>query len=87
MISSALKLVLLLAILLLAAVAPWRKARAEQTITPPFYVVCRDATGIIFSGCVSSVTSVMPKCDDGWTLVLNYAMHPMCARELKEPQQ
>lgn len=31
-------------------------------------------------------TVVVPKCDDGWTLVADLTMHPMCARELKAPK-
>jgi hypothetical protein len=31
-----------------------------------------------------TITSHVPKCDEGWTLVI--AGHPMCAHELKEPK-
>lgn len=27
-----------------------------------------------------------PKCEDGWTLVADSSMHPMCARELRSPK-
>jgi hypothetical protein len=29
--------------------------------------------------------TTMPTCDEGWTLVSDLSMHPMCARELKKP--
>ncbi len=49
-----------------------------------FYV---PGTGVIgTSGSVITATTMMPKCADGWTLVSDLSMHPMCARELRKPE-
>jgi hypothetical protein len=45
----------------------------------PFIVTCdNDHPCVTFAP--------LPKCDQGWTLVMDSGGRPMCAKELKEPQ-
>ena len=35
----------------------------------------------------TAITHITEHCEQGWTLVADQSMHPMCARELKEPKR
>lgn len=42
---------------------------------------------VVTEGVATYVTNALaPKCEDGWTLVMNSANRPMCAHELREPR-
>jgi hypothetical protein len=42
--------------------------------------------GMIASTNATTTNTPQPKCEEGWTLVADLALRPMCARQLKEPR-
>jgi hypothetical protein len=41
----------------------------------------------VVTGNIATITNITEYCEEGWTLVADQSMHPMCARELKEPKR
>lgn len=73
----------------LAAVMQMSTPAAAQTTPPTSGPIIWQAPSLQTLTGINGVTissTPMPKCDDGWSLVMTTAMQPMCARELKKPQ-
>ena len=55
---------------------------ADYWIAPPITLQSGTVLGAVSSSTLIT-NAPMPKCDDGWTLVADIGMNPMCAKELK----